>query len=144
MTLLHASCVEFMGCGLLICGQAGSGKSDLSLRLIDAGAKLIADDQTVVENKDGKLTAQAPDAIKGKIEIRGIGIVETPYIDETEIRLKLILRPAAEIDRMPEKRTELIENVALPVFDFDAFSASAVIKIKTLLLIQNQKRKTIV
>ncbi len=143
MTLIHASCVEFMGSGILICGSSGSGKSDLSLRLIDAGAKLIADDQTVVENRGGKLMAHAPDSIKGKIEIRGIGIVDMPYIDKTEIRLKLILRPADKIDRMPENHSEAIENISLPVFDLDAFSVSAVIKIKTLLLIQNQKRKTI-
>ncbi|MGN1079546.1 MAG: HPr kinase/phosphorylase [Alphaproteobacteria bacterium] len=143
MTLLHASCVEFMGSGLLICGRPGSGKSDLCLRLIDAGAKFVADDQTIVENREGKLTARAPDSIKGMLEIRGLGIVETPCIDKTEISLKLSLQPSAQIDRMPEKNTELIENAEIPVFYLDAFSVSAVIKIKTLLLIQNQQRKII-
>ena len=66
MTLIHASCVEFMGSGLLICGRPGSGKSDLCLRLIDAGAKFVSDDQTVVENRGGKLTASAPDSIKSE------------------------------------------------------------------------------
>lgn len=143
MTTLYASCVEFMGSGLLICGRSGSGKSDLCLRLTDAGADLVADDRTVVENRDGKLMARAPDSIKGLLEIRGIGIVETPHIDETEIRLKLILRPFSQIDRMPEEQTEIIEKAEIPVFYLDAFSVSAVAKIKTLLLIRDQKRKII-
>ena len=143
MTLIHASCVEFMGSGLLICGRPGSGKSVLCLRLIVAGAKFVSDDQTVVENRGGKLTASAPDSIKGMLEIRGVGIIETPCIDKTEISLKLSLQSSAQIDRMPEKHTELIENAEIPVFYLDAFSVSAVIKIKTLLLIQNQKRKII-
>lgn len=143
MTSIHASCVEFMGSGLLICGRPGSGKSDLCLRLIDAVAKFIADDQTVIENRNGKLTARAPDSIKGMLEIRGIGIVETPCAGETEISLKLSLQSCDQIDRMPENQTELIEDVEIPVFFLDAFSISAVIKIKTLLLIQKQKRKII-
>ena len=144
MTTIYASCVEFMGSGLLICGRSGSGKSDLCLRLIDAGAKFIADDQTIIENKGGKLKARCPDSIKGMLEIRGIGIVEMPCIDETEINLKLSLQSFDQIDRMPEKHTELIENVRLPIFYLDAFSVSAVIKIKTLLLIENQKRKILI
>ena len=143
MTLMYASCVEFMKAGLLICGPTGSGKSDLCLRLIDAGAKLVSDDQTIVENCNGKLIAGAPDSIKGMLEIREIGIVETPFIDKTEIRLKLDLQSFVKIDRMPEMRTESIENVAIPVFCLDAFSVSAVIKIKTFLSIQEQKRKII-
>lgn len=143
MALLYASCVEFMGTGILITGPSGSGKSDLSLRLIDHGAKLVADDQTIVENRDGRLKACCPKKIKGLLEIRGIGIVEMPCIDETEIRLKLSLQSFDQIDRMPQKMTERIENTKIPVFYLDAFSNSAIMKIKTLLQIQNNQRKLI-
>ena len=143
MALIHASCVEFMGTGLLICGPSGSGKSDLCLRMIEAGAAFISDDQTVLENKKGKLTARCPASIKGLLEIRGIGIVEMPFIDETEISLKLSLKSLDQIDRMPEKQTEFIEGIEIPVFSINAFSASAIIKIKMMLLIEKEKRKII-
>ena len=46
-TLLHASCVELSGTGVVLVGPSGSGKSDLALRLIDGGAQLVADDRVV-------------------------------------------------------------------------------------------------
>jgi len=47
-TQLHASCVSIDGKGILLLGPSGSGKSDLSLRLIDGGATLVADDRVDV------------------------------------------------------------------------------------------------
>ena len=143
MALYYGSCVEFMQSGILICGSSGCGKSDLCLRLIDQGAKLVSDDQTVIENENNALIARCPANIKGLLEIRGIGIVEIPSIEQTEIRLKLILQDSMKIDRMPSKKRELIENVEIPVFELDAFSLSAIIKIKTLLLVGKGKRKII-
>ena len=43
-TTLHATCVTLGDRGMLITGPSGIGKSDLALRLIDGGAKLVADD----------------------------------------------------------------------------------------------------
>ena len=42
--IVHGSAVAVDGGGVLLRGASGSGKSDLALRLIDAGAMLIADD----------------------------------------------------------------------------------------------------
>ena len=114
------------------------------------------------DNEDEIVTAARSLLKKGRTSVcvvTGIGIkqgigavavsdssaycVETPFIDKTEIRLKLDLQSFVKIDRMPEMRTESIENVAIPVFCLDAFSVSAVIKIKTFLSIQEQKRKII-
>ena len=143
MALLYASCVEWSGNGLLICGGSKTGKSDLCLRLLDEGAHLVADDQTIIENRSGKLFASCPERLKGLMEIRGIGIVETPFIEETEISLKLNLQTREKIDRMPLSRTEIIEGVPLPVFCTDAFEISAVLKIKTYLQILNAQRKVV-
>ena len=44
--LLHATAVAIDGRAVLLRGASGSGKSDLALRLIDAGARLVADDQS--------------------------------------------------------------------------------------------------
>lgn len=141
--LIHASCADFSGAGVLLCGGSGCGKSDLCLRLLDAGARLVADDQTIVENENGVLIARCPERIRGLLEIRGIGVVETPCVPETRVRAKIVLRPDAEIDRMPDFRTERMENVSVPVFFLDAFTASAVLKVKTVLAIACQQRKVV-
>ena len=61
---------------MLITGPSGSGKSDLALRLLDRGFTLVSDDQTIVRRDGDRLLASAPPTIAGKLEIRGIGIVE--------------------------------------------------------------------
>lgn len=143
MPVVHASCVIFEKAGLLICGGSGSGKSDLCLRLTDAGASLVADDQTVVENENGRLIASCPENLRGLLEVRGIGIVETPFVPETEINLKLVLRNAGEIERMPASESDNVEGVPIPVFRLDPFEASAVVKIKTFLSVLNGQRKVV-
>ena len=42
--LVHATCVVVEGVGLLLRGPSGSGKSDLALRLIELGWRLVADE----------------------------------------------------------------------------------------------------
>lgn len=143
MSVIHASCVEFSGSGILICGDSGSGKSDLCLRMLDKGANLVADDQTRIENAGGRLTASCPEQLRGLLEIRGIGIVTMPAVPQAEIRLKLILQPAAKIARMPLPQTENIEGISIPVLRIDPFEASAILKIKTFLSVLNGQRKVI-
>ena len=57
---------------VLLRGPSGSGKSDLALRLIDAGARLIADDQTELVRAGKAVIASAPARIAGLIEARGM------------------------------------------------------------------------
>ncbi|MBA3881078.1 MAG: aldolase, partial [Sphingobium sp.] len=45
---LHVSCVAIGDRAVLIEGRSGAGKSDLALRLIDRGARLVSDDYTLV------------------------------------------------------------------------------------------------
>src|SRR3546814_1639400 len=73
---IHASCVAAGNGGVLILGQSGQGKSDLALRLIDRGARLVADDRCDVWHERGRLWCRPPGPLAGKIEVRGIGIVE--------------------------------------------------------------------
>src|SRR5687768_878873 len=84
---VHTSCVAIDGRAVLIGGRSGKGKSDLALRLIDRGAKLVSDDYTFVRRKEGQLFASAPDTIKGKIEVRGVGILEFPAVRDVPVAL---------------------------------------------------------
>ena len=73
---LHSSTVAKDDRAVLITGPSGSGKSDLALRLLDRGFTLVSDDQTVVRREENRLIASAPATIAGKLEIRGLGIVQ--------------------------------------------------------------------
>lgn len=143
MPQYHASCIEWTGTGILLCGAPGSGKSDLCLRLIELGAILVADDRTELEQQGTELTAYPPARLEGLLEIRGIGIVKMPFKKQTRIKLKVILCRTDEIARMPEEETELIENVEIPVIRIDAFTASAPAKIRLAVQIANKEREVV-
>ena len=84
---VHASTVAIEGRAVLIAGRSGSGKSDLALRLIDRGAVLVSDDYTFVRRADGRLLASPPDTIAGRIELRGVGIVEMANLRDVPVAL---------------------------------------------------------
>lgn len=121
MPVLHATCVEWFGRGVLIRGKSGAGKSDLALRLIDAGAALVADDQVLLENG----IASAPARLQGLLEVRGFGIVKLPFAETTAIALTVDLCSADEIERLPDRFDGIMR--------LDPFCASAVAKIKLAL-----------
>lgn len=124
---IHASCVSIEGRGLLIGGRSGIGKSDLALRLIDRGAMLIADDYTLLRRTPDGLLASAPETIRGRIEVRGIGILDWPNAPAAQVALYLDLQ--GDVQRLPEApSTRLLAGVGVPVLAFDAFPASAPIK----------------
>ncbi|WP_445680061.1 HPr kinase/phosphorylase [Radicibacter daui] len=130
MLRLHASCVALESQAILLLGPSGSGKSDLALRLIAAGAGLVADDVTVVEAVgDGTLAAFAPPQTAGLIEARGLGILRLPECGRATVRLILRLAaPGEQIERLPHRREETLEGVALPVVTLAPFEGSAVAK----------------
>ncbi|WP_157217730.1 HPr kinase/phosphorylase [Flavisphingomonas formosensis] len=130
---VHASCVAIAGRGVLITGRSGSGKSDLALRLIDRGAELVCDDYSFVRRVGTRLLASAPATIAGKLEVRGIGILEVPHVGETEIALVVTLDEPPQ--RMPEEgATRPIAGIAIPVIALDAREPSAPIKTELALL----------
>ncbi|MBL8643750.1 MAG: HPr kinase/phosphatase C-terminal domain-containing protein [Rhodospirillaceae bacterium] len=130
MIHLHATCVSVAGTGLLIRGASGAGKSDLALRLIDMGAELVSDDYCEVTVEGGRLMAAAPAAIAGKLEIRGFGLVRLPHIEKVSVGLIVDLCKSADIERLPETTTTVIENMALPLLKLDPFTASAAHKVR--------------
>ena len=129
---VHASTVAIDGRAVLITGPSGSGKSDLTLRLLDRGFTLVSDDQTIVRRDGDRLIATAPPTIAGKLEVRGIGIVEMERLDNVPIAL--IVELTSDIQRLPDdSRERPILGVALPVISIDAMTASAPSKVAVAL-----------
>lgn len=110
--LLHASCVDLHGRGLLILGASGAGKSALALHLIALGAALVADDQTDVSLTGADLTATCPESLRGLIEARGIGILRLDPALQTRISLVVNL-DQVENSRLPPRRKHLILGQSL-------------------------------
>lgn len=125
---LHASTVAIDGRAVLITGLSGSGKSDLSLRLLDRGFSLVSDDRTIVRKDGNRLIAAAPPTIAGKLEIRGIGIVDIDHVQDQP--LALVVELASDIERMPDEGSDRhILGIAVPMVRIDAMTASAPSKV---------------
>ncbi|MDP1026332.1 HPr kinase/phosphatase C-terminal domain-containing protein [Sphingomonas sp. KR1UV-12] len=131
MPRLHATTIAIDGQGVLIEGPSGAGKSDLALRLIDRGAQLVSDDYTEVQRSGDALVATAPATIMGRMEVRGIGIVDMLGAGPTPVAL--IVELSGEVPRLPEPRYRDIDGVTIAAVTLDAFTASAPIKVELAL-----------
>jgi HPr kinase/phosphorylase len=140
---IHASCVAFGDRAVLIRGGSGSGKSDLVLRLIDSEGyglgmlpmrgMLVADDQVVLTRRGEAVYASPPATISGKMEIRGQGIVEAPWVSNIAICLVVDLMAEAQISRLPEadELTTTLLGLATPCLAVDASGNSAPARIRS-------------
>ena len=126
---VHATAVARFGPGgwrgVLLRGPSGAGKSDLALRLIDAGWRLVADDYAHVWGSGDGLYACAPDRIAGRIEARGLGILEAATRPVARISLLVDCVQSAP-ERLPEPAFETVADVRLPHLILDIRPASAV------------------
>jgi serine kinase of HPr protein (carbohydrate metabolism regulator) len=129
---LHASCVAKGGRAILIFGRSGSGKSDLALRLIDRGAQLVSDDYTLVRPAGGALLASAPATIQGKIEMRGVGIIDCDPV--SDVPVCLVVGLDEQVERMPiDPDSMTIAGLALPLVAVSGLEASAPLKVEAAL-----------
>ena len=123
----------------LIRGASGAGKSDLALRclaatpsngLLNADVALVADDQVHVACRAPKLEARCPAALRGKLEVRGIGIIEVRSIDAADLALVVDLVPRTDVPRLPDPPSKCaLQGITLPLLLISAFEASAPLKL---------------
>ena len=128
--LVHATAVAIGGRAVLLRGPSGSGKSDLALRLIDAGAQLVSDDYSQLQREDKAILVRAPKSISGLIEARGIGILKVETLPVAPLALIADLVAPQHIDRLPEPRSETIFGLAIPVVAIAPFEPSAPAKLR--------------
>jgi serine kinase of HPr protein (carbohydrate metabolism regulator) len=127
----------------LLRGPSGAGKSDLALRFLALPGDgeylplLVADDQVfVAPNGNDELIASSPQTIAGKIEVRGVGIIEVPSLAQADLMLVCDLVGAGDVPRLPPEPWErtLIAGVAVRHLRLAPFEPSAALKLKMALL----------
>jgi serine kinase of HPr protein (carbohydrate metabolism regulator) len=102
------------------------------LQLIDRGFTLVSDDQTIVQKRGTRLYASAPASIRGKLEIRGIGIVRMPIVEDVPVAL--VVELASDIQRLPDDaRERMICGLPVPLININAQTASAASKVSLAL-----------
>ena len=131
--LQHATAVAIDGRAVLLRGPSGYGKSDLALRLIDAGARLIADDQSELWRRGEEIIVRSPAAIAGLLEVRGIGIMRLDALSEAPVALIVDLVAPEALERLPERQTAQVLGLTLPLIRVAPFEASAAAKLRLAL-----------
>jgi len=111
--IMHATCVDINGSGVLIVGRSGSGKSSLAINLLALGSTLVADDQCELVKKNNRFRISKPASLPNSIEIRGVGLVSVPMVVETSLDW-VVNMDEAEKERMPDLRFTEIDGYKIP------------------------------
>lgn len=127
---IHATCLTVEGCGVLLCGPPGSGKSDLALRLIDGGARLVADDRVDLSRSGDRLMASAPEPLAGLLEVRGLGLLELDWLETCAVDLVIDLAPSAEVPRLPDPARRSFLDVEVTALALAPFEDSGPAKVR--------------
>ncbi len=129
--ILHAGVVACRADGIwrgaLIEGHSGAGKSDLALRCVEAGFRLVADDRTLVWTSGGRLFGRAPDALFGLVEARGLGVVPEPALRFCQI---VLAAACGDPERAPDPQWVERAGVQLPLVVLACLENSAPAKLR--------------
>ena len=133
--ILHAGLIarrhDGLWRGALIEGPSGVGKSDLALRALDHGFRLVADDRVVAFTAGGRLYGKAPETLAGLIEVRGLGVVAAASplpVCEIAVIIRCVAAPDA-VERLPDPRARIVAGMSVPVFDLWPREPAAPLKI---------------
>lgn len=112
--------------GVLIEGPSGSGKSDLALRALGLGFRLVADDRVVLWESGGALYGRAPAPLSGRLEIRGLDVVAERALPFC--RIALVMRPGVP-ERIPAPARVEYSGLSLPLVILSPLESSAPAKL---------------
>ena len=116
--------------GVLIEGPSGSGKSDLALRALDAGFRLVADDRVLLWTSGGALYGRAPETLAGLIEARGVGVLSQAPVSLARIDLVVACAAGPEsVERLPDREETSRLGVCLPLLKLWPFEPAALAKL---------------
>jgi serine kinase of HPr protein (carbohydrate metabolism regulator) len=132
MTLLtlHGTAIEIQGKAVLLTGKPGMGKSSLALQLIDRGAYLVADDQTCLTLEKGELHVSSPDALKGLLEVRGVGIYPFPSQNKSPLNLVVEICELDEVLRLPDPTFVQYHNIPIPSLKLAKYDPLGALKVE--------------
>lgn len=116
---VHASCIAWLGNAMLVRGDSGTGKSSLTLALVERGWTLVGDDYVVIEAHDSKLIARPSPKLVGLCEVRHVGIIRIPCRLAAPVVLVVDL-VAETLPRLPEPQTIKLAGIMLPWIRFPA------------------------
>ncbi|MET0274246.1 MAG: HPr kinase/phosphorylase [Phenylobacterium sp.] len=118
--------------GVLIEGPSGSGKSDLALRALGVGFRLVADDRVLLWASDGRLFGRAPDTLNGLMELRGLEVARIGSLPMAEIAL-VVCHGIGE--RIPEPAFADILGLKMPRLELALGELSAPAKLSHALTV---------
>lgn len=135
---IHGTAVALGGRAALIRGPSGAGKSDLAFRCLGLGTssvvrapvKLVSDDQVILKQQGEGLVASAPDTLRGKLEVRGLGILEVDTVAEANLVLIVDLIRDGSIERYPDPWPSAhIMGFDIPIVRLFPFESSSPLKL---------------
>ena len=116
--IIHASSVDINGKGIVILGKSGAGKSNLAIKLISMGAKLISDDQTHFKLIENKIIISKPETTPNFIEARGIGLIEAPFVVSAKL-FCFVKITNLELKRLPNAKKKYCFGKKIKMIEFN-------------------------
>lgn len=119
---MHATAIVVGETGILFVGPSGAGKSTMAFACLAGAisrgwnAALVADDRTCLTVHSGRCIASCPEPIRGKLELRGGGIVDLPRIGRAVMHLAVAPGPPSVESRLPpDNEIFTCDGVELPL-----------------------------